>query len=216
MTDDLTARLQSARLYLVSRPTDEVSLDAALRGGVDLLQLGGIGDATDEEIIAIADRFRVVSDRYQVPLLLNGRPDLVQAARADGVHLNADEGAVARARALLGPDLIVGLWTKDEAQVDAAAALDLDYISVGPIHVTPTLDGQPAAGPELAAYALAHSRVPVFAIGGMNAANVEKILATGVTRIAVLRVIAEAPDPERAAAELKSSLMRPASDELGE
>jgi len=216
MTDELRARLQSARLYLVSRPTDEASLEAALRGGVDLLQLGGVSDATDEEIIAIAHRFKAVSDRYGVPLLLNGRPDLVEAAGADGVHLNADEGAVAQARSILGPDLVVGLWTKDETQVDAAAALDLDYISVGPINVTPTLDSHPAAGTELAVYASAHSRVPVFAIGGINAANAHEILATGVTGIAVLRVIAEAPDPERAAAELKSALTRPAGDQLGE
>jgi thiamine-phosphate pyrophosphorylase len=208
MTDELRARLRSARLYLVSGPTDDASLDGALRGGVDLLQLASGGGVTDEDIVTAGRRFRAISARHGVPLLLNGRPDLVQATEADGVHLNADDGAVAQARAILGPEPVVGLWCKDQAQVDAAAALDVDYISVGPINVTPTLAGRPATGDELAAYAVAHSHLPVFAIGGIDASNVAQVLASGVTRIAVLRVIAEASDPERVAAELQAELSR--------
>jgi thiamine-phosphate pyrophosphorylase len=208
MTDELRACLQSARLYLLARPTDDASLDAALRGGVYLLQLAHPAEASDEEIIAAGRRFKAIGARHGVPLLLNTRADLVEAAGADGVHLNADDGAVARARVLVGPDRLVGLWAKDRAEVDAAAALEVDYVSVGPINLTPTLGERPATGVDLATYAAAESRVPVFAIGGIDASNVAQVLSAGVTRIAVLRVIAEAPDPERAAAELKAALSR--------
>jgi thiamine-phosphate pyrophosphorylase len=207
MTDELRARLKSVRLYLVSRQIGDASLDAALRGGVELLQLAHPMDATDEDIITTGRRFKAICDQHGIPLLLNGRSDLVDAVGADGVHLNADDGGVARARDAVGPARLVGLWTKDHAEVDVAAALDVDYISVGPINITPTLPGRPAVGVELAAYAAAHSDVPVFAIGGIDASNVKHLIAAGVTRIAVLGTIAEASDPEQAAAELKAELV---------
>jgi thiamine-phosphate pyrophosphorylase len=206
VTDELKVRLDSARLYLVSGPTDDDSLDAALRGGVDILQLSHPRTASNEEIVTTGRRFREIAARYGVPLLLNGRADLVEACAADGVHLNADDGAVAEARSALGPQRIVGLWTKNEAEVDHATSLDLDYISVGPISATPTLAGRPATGTELAAYAASHSSVPVFAIGGIDPTNVARVLATGLIRVAVLRVIAEAADPEQTAAQLKAAL----------
>ncbi len=208
MTDELRARLRAVRLYLVSMPTNLVSLDAALRGGVDLVQVAHPAESRDEDIVTTGRRFKAVCDRYGVPMLLNGRWDLVDAAGADGVHLNVDDGNVARARDAVGSGRLVGLWTKNEADVDAAAGLDLDYISVGPIYGTPTLADRPAVGVALAAYAAAHSALPVFAIGGINASHIKDLGAVGVTRIAVMGVIARAADPEQAAAELKAQLTR--------
>lgn len=206
MSDELRASLQSARLYLLSRPTDDARLDAALGGGVDLLQLVHPRDASDEEIIGLGRRFKAIAARHGVPLLLNTRSDLVAACGADGVHLNADDGAVAQARGILGPDPLIGLWARSEAQVDAAAQGGVDYLSVGPINLTPTLAHLPAVSAELASYAAAHGTVPVFAIGGIDAASAPHALATGLTRIAVLHAVAEAPDPRAAVAELRASL----------
>jgi thiamine-phosphate pyrophosphorylase len=206
MTGELRAWLRSARVYMLSRPMDEARLEAAMRGGVDLLQLAHPRDASDEEIVSMGRRFKAIASRHGVPLLLNSRPDLVAACGADGVHLNADDGAVAQARSILGAEPLIGLWIRSEAQLDAAASLDLDYLSVGPIDVTPTLAGVPATSVDLAAQATRRSVVPVFAVGGIDATNIRHLVAAGVTRVAVLREIAEAADPRAAVTALAAAL----------
>jgi thiamine-phosphate diphosphorylase len=94
------------------------------------------------------------------------------------------------------------LSTHAPAEIDAVDPALVDYIGVGPVHETPTKPGRPAVGPELVRYAAAHSPVPFFAIGGLDASNVDEVIAAGAERIVVLRAIAEAPDPERSAREL--------------
>jgi thiamine-phosphate pyrophosphorylase len=199
--------IAGTRLYLVCEDIDNDFLDAALRGGVDIVQLR-MKDAGDAEIVAAARRWRPVCDAYGVPLILNDRPDLVEAAGADGVHVGQDDAAVSQARAAVGPDRIVGLSTHSPAQIDAAGLLDVDYIGVGPVYATPTKPGRPAVGTELVAYAAAQATVPFFAIGGINAVNLEAVLDAGATRVAVVRAITLAPDLERAAADLKTTLER--------
>jgi thiamine-phosphate pyrophosphorylase len=99
--------------------------------------------------------------------------------------------------------LPVGLSTHAPAEIDAARA---DYIAVGPVHATPTKEGRPAVGLELVRYAAATATLPWFAIGGIEAANVVDVVAAGATRVAVVRAIVEADDPERAARELRAAL----------
>lgn len=202
---DAKRSLANARLYLVCEDIDNDFLDAALRGGVEIVQLR-MKEAGDAEIVAAARRWRPVCDAYGVPMILNDRPDLVDATGADGVHVGQDDAAVAEARALVGPERIVGLSTHTPDQVDAAAALAVDYIGVGPVHATPTKPGRAAVGTELVAYAAAHARVPFFAIGGINSVNIGAVAAAGATRVAVVRAITLAPDLERAAAGLREVL----------
>jgi thiamine-phosphate pyrophosphorylase len=113
---------------------------------------------------------------------------------------------VAAARALAGPQALVGRSTHAPAQI--AAAGDADYIGVGPVHATPTKPGRPAVGLELVRHAAAHAPVPFFAIGGIDAENVAVVVAAGARRIAVVRAIAGAPDPRAAAAQLRAALHR--------
>jgi thiamine-phosphate pyrophosphorylase len=210
--DGPRALLTRARLYLLTAPVDDAVLDAAIRGGVDLVQLSHTGDADDGEIVATARRLGSVCRPRQVPLLLNGRPDLVEASGADGVHLNADDGAVARAREIVGAGRIVGLWARSEAHVDAAMAAGVDYLSVGPINPTPTLRHHPATGIALAAYAIRQASVPVFAIGGLDSTNLHPLGPAGISRIAVHAALVASLDPEHAAAELRAALDRYSSE----
>ncbi len=80
-----------------------------------------------------------------------------------------------------------------------STALGSDYIAVGPVHATPTKEGRPAVGLELVRYAAANARLPWFAIGGIDRANVDEVVAAGATRVAVVRAIVAADDPEAAA-----------------
>ena len=147
------------RLYLVCDARPRAFLDAALRGGVDVVQLR---DKTldDDGLIAAARQFRAAADAHGALFVLNDRPDLVAACAADGVHVGQDDVPPAAARALAGPDAIVGRSTHAPAQADAADAdPDVDYLAVGPVHATPTKPGRPAAGLDYVAYA-ARTRAP--------------------------------------------------------
>ena len=202
-------RLYAARLYLVtgSRPGGrslaEV-LEPALRGGVDLVQLRE-KDAGDAEILAAAAEARPLCTAAGALLLVNDRPDLAVAAGADGVHVGQDDMTVADARAITGPELLVGLSTHAPSEIDAA---DADYIGVGPVHATPTKPGRPAVGLDLVRYAAEHAELPWFAIGGVDPASVDAVVEAGATRIAVVRAITDATDPEAAASALRAALPR--------
>ena len=205
-------RLGRARLYLVCDERPDAFLEAALRGGVDVVQLR-IKHGSDEQIISAARRYATVCRRAGALLIVNDRPDLARTVGADGVHVGQDDPAVAQAREIVGPECLVGLSTHSPAQIDAAGAQDVDYIGVGPVHATPTKPGRPAVGLELVRYAAAHAEVPFFAIGGIDAGNVGAVHAAGARRVAVVRALTEADDAEAAARALKTQLV--AEVELG-
>jgi len=200
---DRITRLRAARLYLVCDVQSDRFLTAALRGGVDIVQLRA-KRAGDDALLDAAKRFRRACDAAGALLIVNDRPDLAAAARADGVHVGQDDMGVARARAQLGPDALVGLSTHSPAQIDAAAGAD--YIGVGPVYATPTKPGRPAVGLELVRFASVHASVPFFAIGGIDSALIGAVIGAGASRVAVVRAITEAPDPEAAARELRAEL----------
>lgn len=204
---DWRTRLAETRLYLVcddrpgGRPLADV-LPAALAGGVDIFQLR-MKDADDDAILAAAEVARAICADAGVPFVLNDRPDLAAEAGADGVHVGQDDMPVARARELLGPGGFVGLSTHSVAQADASVDAAPDYIAVGPVHATPTKEGRPAIGLEPVRHAAATASVPWFAIGGIDMRTVAEIVGAGARRVAVVRAIADADDPEQAARSLR-------------
>jgi thiamine-phosphate pyrophosphorylase len=198
-------RLIGARLYLVCADLPDAFLASALRGGVDMVQLR-IKGAQEAEIVGVARRYRRLCDAAGALLILNDRPDLVRVAEADGVHVGQDDVSVAEAAAVVGADRLIGLSTHSQAQIDAAGQAGVDYIGVGPIHATPTKPGRPAVGLELVRYAAANARVPFFAIGGVEPGNVPAMRVAGANRVAVVRAITQADDPEAAARALRQAM----------
>jgi thiamine-phosphate pyrophosphorylase len=193
-----------SRLYLITavRPDLAAFVEAAVRGGVDAVQIRE-KELADGALLAALEEARDVTARLGVPLVVNDRPDLAVLCGADYVHLGQDDLPVASARSF---GLRVGQSTHAREEVDAAAA---DYIGVGPVHATPTKAGRPAVGLGLVRHAAAHAPVPWFAIGGIDRTNVESVLAAGATRIAVVRAVGDAADPEAAARELRDALYAP-------
>jgi thiamine-phosphate pyrophosphorylase len=224
--EDRRARLAAARLYLVCdcMPNDrglEEILPAAIAGGVDVVQLRE-KHLEDHFLAEAAAHAAEICEQHGALFILNDRPDIAREIRADGVHVGQDDMPVAQARAIVGPDMLVGLSTHHPAEIEAAlpAASDdsphVDYIGVGPVHATPTKPGRPAVGLELVSYASAHAHVPFFAIGGIDAENVLTVLDAGAARVCVLRAIADAEDPERATLTLRAALeLRPLLDRNG-
>jgi thiamine-phosphate pyrophosphorylase len=200
---DRLTRLSEAHLYLVCPAMPDDFLHAALAGGVDVVQLRE-KDSSDLEVMGAARRFASVCAEHGALLIINDRPDLAVAAGADGVHVGQDDIPVANAREIVGPERIVGLSTHTPGQIDAAGGVD--YIGVGPVNATPTKPGRPAVGLELVRYAAANPRVPFFAIGGIDPANVAAVRAAGAERIAVVRALVEAGDPGEVARELRQEV----------
>jgi len=207
---DRRALLAQARLYLVCGAEPDgrelpTLLRAASAGGVDVVQLRE-KHLPDEELASIAHAARALCERLGTLLIVNDRPWVAREAGADGVHVGQDDIPAAEVRELLGPDMLIGLSTHSPEQIDAVDASVVDYIGVGPVHETPTKPGRPAVGLELVRYAAAHAPVPFFAIGGLHAENLADAVRAGARRACVLRAIAEAEDPERAARALRERL----------
>jgi thiamine-phosphate pyrophosphorylase len=207
-------RLAAAHLYFVceARPhgrDPRPLLDAAIRGGAGIVQLRE-RELSDDELIAAARPFRDAADSGGALFILNDRPDLVAACRADGVHVGQDDVPVAEARAIAGPDALVGLSTHGEAEVEAALAAEgdtrADQLSVGPVWETPTKEGRPATGLGLIKFAAANATIPWFAIGGINADTAAEVAATGATRAVVVRAIRDSDDPEGTARAITATL----------
>ena len=189
------------RLYLVTRvrPDFAAFLQAAVRGGVDVVQVRERSLPDGPLLEALAEA-REVTARLEVPLGVNDRPDLAVLAGADFVHVGQEDVPVDAARSF---GLPVGLSTHAEGEIDAAAS---DYIAVGPVFATPTKEGRRSVGLELVRYAAANAKQPWFAIGGIDASNVAHVVTAGASRIAVVRAIVEAADPEASARLLRSAL----------
>lgn len=207
--------ISEAGLYFVceARPNGSDPrplLEAALRGGVEIVQLRD-KEIADEYLVAAASAFREAADTHDALFFLNDRPDLVSACDADGVHVGQDDVPVAEARRIAGPAVAVGLSTHSPEQFDAAivatGAERPDQISAGPVWETPTKGGRPAAGLELIGHAAEVApNGPWFAIGGIDLGNVGEVAAAGARRIVVVRAIRDAADPEAAARELRAAL----------
>jgi thiamine-phosphate pyrophosphorylase len=204
--DELRARLDAARLYLVcgGRPGLADFLDEVIGAGVDVVQLRE-KDLEAKPILDMAEVFRDRCDAHGVPFIVNDRADVALAARADGVHLGQDDLPVEDARRIVGRNAIVGRSTHDAEQFRRALAEDVDYVVAGPVHETPTKPGRPAAGIGLIRLAAAEATKPWFAIGGIDAATAVDVRAAGATRVVVVRAITEADDPGVAVKRLRAA-----------
>ena len=201
--------LHDARLYLVLTPElcrgpiEEV-LANALAGGVDLVQLRSKVLA-DPEFAAMAKRLAPLC--RGVPFLLNDRVHLIEATGADGVHVGQGDLAPEVVRERYGKEILVGLSTHDRAEVAAAAGRGADYVGLGPMFdsATKALQREPQ-GPRLVREVAGATALPVFPIGGIDAATVPSLIQAGAIRVAVSSAICAADDPAAAAAELRGLL----------
>ncbi|WP_410581702.1 thiamine phosphate synthase [Amycolatopsis sp. lyj-108] len=212
----IRARLADARLYLC---TDARSgrgdlaefADAALAGGVDIIQLrdktGGAPIEAKHEIAAL-EVLAEACEKHDKLLAVNDRADVALAVGAHVLHLGQDDIPVSLARRVLGDDVVIGRSTHSAEQAEAAAEEPgVDYFCTGPCWPTPTKPGRSAPGLDLvrSTARLGTSR-PWFAIGGIDADRLPEVLDAGASRIVVVRAITEAEDPKAAARTLRSAL----------
>ncbi|PJK18920.1 thiamine phosphate synthase [Mycobacterium goodii] len=213
-------RLQRASLYLCTDARRERGdlaefADAALAGGVDLIQLRDKGSAGEKEFGPLEARqeleaLQILADaarRHGALLAVNDRADIALAAGADVLHLGQDDLPLNVARGIIGSGPVIGRSTHDTAQMDVAIEEAVDYFCVGPCWPTPTKPGRPAPGLDLVrATAARNPRKPWFAIGGIDMERLPEVLAAGARRIVVVRAITAADDPKAAAEELQAAI----------
>lgn len=207
----LATRLGLARLLLItgtrSGPDDVASLaEAAFSGGVDLLQLRQTG-AEEDELLACLQAIRAVAYRYQGLVSAYESGHLAQRFDADLLHLPERGMPATKAREYLHEYALVGRSCHGPSSIDAALAdPQVDFLTVGPVF--------PDSGPGLALVRYAAQAAPPwdpgakpwFAITGIDADNLDQVLAAGARRVAVSRAITAADDPAAAAAALKERL----------
>ncbi|MFE6911647.1 thiamine phosphate synthase [Streptomyces erythrochromogenes] len=201
-------QLTDARLYLCTDARKRQGdlpefLDAVLAGGVDIVQLRDKGMEAGEELEHL-QVFAEAARRHGRLLAVNDRADVAHAIGSDVLHLGQGDIPVPAARAILGGQVLIGRSCHAEDEVAAAAAEPgVDYFCTGPCWPTPTKPGRHAPGLDLVRYAasLEQDR-PWFAIGGIDATNLDEVLDAGATRVVVVRAITEASDPGAAATDL--------------
>lgn len=210
------ALLRRCHLYLVSSPVPnlEAMVEAALQGGVRLLQYRAKPEATNAEGALLTDgerlqqarALRQLCARHGALFIVNDRIDIALAVEADGVHLGQGDLPPAVARQLLGPERLIGRSTHAIEQLRQAVADGCDYAGVGPVNATPTKPGRQPVGLAYVRQAAADCPIPFFVIGGIDAAALPRVRQAGASRVAVVRAITEAADPAAAARELLAGL----------
>ncbi|TVT59044.1 thiamine phosphate synthase [Amycolatopsis rhizosphaerae] len=213
--EQIRKRLDAAKLYLCTDARTASGdlaefADAALSGGVDIIQLrdktGGAPLEARQELAAL-EVLAEACARHGALLAVNDRADVALAAGADVLHLGQDDLPVSAARRILGDEPVIGRSTHSVEQARAAAVeAGVDYFCTGPCWPTPTKPGRQAPGLDLVRATAGGTDRPWFAIGGIDLARLPEVLDAGASRVVVVRAITEAEDPRAAARQLAEAL----------
>lgn len=184
-------------LYLIlTEPRDgyETLCRLAVQAALPAVQMRYKGH-NEREHLALAYALRRITKDTGTLFIVNDRPDIARISQADGVHLGQNDLPVAEVRRIIGPAMLLGLSTHNLEQVAAANAAPVDYIGFGPLFSTNSKEQpDPVTGPDVLKAALAISRHPVVAIGGLNLERITQLHARP-HNAAVIRAVSDAPDP---------------------
>ena len=183
----------------------EEAVAQAVEGGANLVQLRE-KDLPAADLLALAERLRAVTRLGRALFLVNDQLDVALACAADGVHLPEQGLTVAVARRLAGDGFIIGRSVHGVAEAVRAQEEGADYVQVGPIFASRSHPGQPVAGLGLLEAVAARVTIPILAVGGITAANVDQAMAAGASGAAVISAILGAPSPREAARGLAQAM----------
>ena len=188
----------------------EAIVDAALAGGVDIVQVRE-KHRTARTRLEIAETLRGPTAEADVPLIINDRLDIALAVDADGVHLGDDDLPVAVARAQLGEDAIIGRSVSTVEAAEAAERAGADYLGVGAIYTTSSKDvddEENGIGLDVVTHIADAVDIPLVGIGGVTPERTPDVVEAGADGVAVITAITEAADPERATQKLGEAVER--------
>jgi len=176
-------------------------VEAALRGGVTLVQLRE-KERTTREYLELAREVHALTQKYDVPLIIDDRLDVALAAETEGVHLGQSDLPVGIARKILGNDRIIGATAKTVEQATEACEQGADYLGVGAIYPTTTKVKTILTSTDMLREICEAVPIPVNAIGGLNKDRLEVLAGIPIAGVCVVSAIMKAADPKIAAEEL--------------
>ena len=171
-------------------------------GGVTLLQLRE-KNKTTREYIELAKKVHNITNKYDVPLIIDDRVDVALAVNAEGVHVGQSDMPVKLARKLMGENKIVGATTKTVEQAKEAFEQGADYLGVGAIYPTTTKVKTVITSTDTLCDICNAVPIAVNAIGGLNKDNIDVLTGIPIAGICVVSAIIKADDPKKATEELK-------------
>ena len=204
--------LVSTHLYGIvdlgyTKPDQIVPMTQALiEGGIDILQLRAKGHST-AVVIAWGKAMHEMTRDAGVPLVINDHPHAAAEVGSEGVHVGQDDDAIPNARAIVGDRCFVGKSTHSLEQAVAAQAGGADYIGFGPLYATGTKPDYVPIGLHDITAVHQHVQVPVFCIGGVNAARLDEIKGAGARRVVVVSAFLMAADVRAEVRSLKARLL---------
>lgn len=204
-------RWKLSGVYLVTSPKRPVSqlisiVEAALEGGVSLVQFRDKKQYSEAERQEACDALKDICHRKNVPLIVNDDPQLARRVAADGVHVGRGDPSPQVARAMLGPAALVGVTVYGKpGEEKAAEAAGADYLGIGPFFPSSTKPDEPEMPLHLLDAVVHRATLPVFAIGGISAANAAQLARHNIAGVAVVSAIMDAADPRRAAEEIRTA-----------
>ena len=192
---------EALRLYLVTnRYQDSLEsflekIETACRSGVTIVQLRE-KNLTTNQYYQLAKQVKEITDAYQVPLIIDDRLDVCLAVDAAGLHIGDDELPVSVARQVLGPEKILGVTAKTVKRALEAEEGGANYLGTGAIFPTTTKENAPITLISTLKTICQRVAIPVVAIGGLTSENIDQLIGTGITGVAVVRDLMQAEDIE--------------------
>lgn len=184
-------------LYLVTDRFDYTDdeffsiIEEACQAGVTLVQLRE-KKATTNRFFHLAQKVKTITDKYDVPLIINDRVDICLAVDAAGVHIGDDELPIDVARSLIGPDKLLGVSADTLERANEAQQLGADYLGIGAVFPSSTKADCETVSLDLVRQMNARSALPSVAIGGINQDNITQLEKTGITGISLVSAIMQA------------------------
>jgi thiamine-phosphate pyrophosphorylase len=187
---------------MIGNSTLKEKVEEAILGGATMIQLREKNISKDE-YIAIAKEIKEVTDKYNIPLIINDQVDVALACDAAGVHVGQQDMAAALARVKIGQEKILGVSVQTVEQAILAEKAGADYLGVGSVFPTSTKKDA-ALVSKGTLKAICHSvNIPVVAIGGINEENITQLNGSGIAGISVVSAIFAQKDAQKAAEGLR-------------
>lgn len=205
--------LGTVQLYVIVDPKLSLNPDMeevvslAIEGGAQMIQFRN-KEFSDEEFLVLAERIKKITQKENIPLIINDRVNIAKSIDAEGVHLGQDDMPVKEAREILGAEKIIGISTGNPDEAIEAEKQGADYIGLGPIFQTNSKEIKDTIGTEILKQVLNQVKIPVFPIGGINLSNLDQVLKADSKRIAVISAVIGQRDIKNAAQNLLRRLKK--------
>lgn len=177
-------------------------IEQAIKGGTSVVQIRE-KTASTKEFYNLALKAKEITEKYNVPLIVNDRIDIALAVKSDGVHIGQDDMPAKIAREIIGEEMILGVSASTVEEAMKAESDGADYIGSGAVFPTATKDDADSVSKEELKEIVNSTSIPVVAIGGITIENAESLKDTGIDGFSVVSAIMNADDPKKASEILK-------------